>query len=62
MTFQARFSALRRSLCAGAVGLLIVWLAALPLGAAGQQAEDAAQLEAVVETSSGSFTIRFFPK
>ena len=40
---------------------LLALAALLPLGAAAQQPEDASQLEAVVETSAGSFTMRFFP-
>jgi peptidyl-prolyl cis-trans isomerase B (cyclophilin B) len=41
---------------------ILLLVALLPGGAYAQQPEDASQLEAVVETSAGSFTMRFFPK
>src|SRR5215203_343481 len=43
-----------------ALALLLLVVATVPVWAA--QQEDASQLEAVVETSKGAITIRFFPK
>src|SRR5215470_2641774 len=41
---------------------LLVIAMLLPLGASAQTPDDASQLEAVIATTKGDITIRFFPK